>query len=189
MSWAQRLKRVFAIDIECCPDCGGKLRAIACIDRIAVGPNAGRKALTLYTVPPHEDEPAPGLVASIGGFSARRHGMRALAKKPAGEAVPLHHSTTDRYETLVGRWPGQGGLSLQAAVSGRIDPRRTGAAGFYVQDERYAASAWMRRSGHRQTGGPRAQTAAEPDAVPRHLCARFQAPAQGCVRIAAGNSG
>jgi rRNA maturation protein Nop10 len=29
MSWAQRLKRVFAIDIETCPDCGGKLRVIA----------------------------------------------------------------------------------------------------------------------------------------------------------------
>jgi len=37
--------------------------------RFAVGPNAGRKAPTLYTVPPPEDEPAPGLVASIGGFS------------------------------------------------------------------------------------------------------------------------
>jgi len=32
MSWAQRLKRVFAIDIENCPDCGGKLRVIACIE-------------------------------------------------------------------------------------------------------------------------------------------------------------
>jgi hypothetical protein len=30
MSWAQRLKRVFAIDIETCPECGGKLRVIAC---------------------------------------------------------------------------------------------------------------------------------------------------------------
>jgi hypothetical protein len=30
MSWAQRLKRVFAIDIESCPECGGKLRVIAC---------------------------------------------------------------------------------------------------------------------------------------------------------------
>jgi hypothetical protein len=28
----QRLKRVFAIDIETCPDCGGTLRVIACID-------------------------------------------------------------------------------------------------------------------------------------------------------------
>jgi len=32
MNWAQRLKRVFAIDIESCPDCGGKLRVIACIE-------------------------------------------------------------------------------------------------------------------------------------------------------------
>ena len=32
MTWAQRLRRVFAIDIETCPDCGGKLRVIACIE-------------------------------------------------------------------------------------------------------------------------------------------------------------
>jgi len=32
MSWMQRLKRVFAIDIETCPDCGGRLRVIACIE-------------------------------------------------------------------------------------------------------------------------------------------------------------
>ncbi len=32
MSWMQRLKRVFAIDIESCPSCGGKLRIIACIE-------------------------------------------------------------------------------------------------------------------------------------------------------------
>jgi len=32
MSWVQRLERVFAIDIETCPDCGGKLRVIACIE-------------------------------------------------------------------------------------------------------------------------------------------------------------
>ncbi len=32
MSWMQRLKRVFAIDIETCPDCGGTLRVIACIE-------------------------------------------------------------------------------------------------------------------------------------------------------------
>ena len=32
MSWMQRLKRVFSIDIETCPKCGGKLRVIACIE-------------------------------------------------------------------------------------------------------------------------------------------------------------
>jgi hypothetical protein len=32
MTWSQRLKRVFAIDIEACPACGGKLRVIACIE-------------------------------------------------------------------------------------------------------------------------------------------------------------
>ena len=32
MSWAQRLKRVFNIDIETCPACGGAVRIIACIE-------------------------------------------------------------------------------------------------------------------------------------------------------------
>ena len=32
MSWMQRLKRVFAIDIETCPECGGKLRVITCVE-------------------------------------------------------------------------------------------------------------------------------------------------------------
>ncbi|NJN05487.1 MAG: IS91 family transposase [Rhodobacteraceae bacterium] len=32
MTWMQRLKRVFAIDIETCPKCGGRLRVIACIE-------------------------------------------------------------------------------------------------------------------------------------------------------------
>lgn len=32
MTWMQRLKRVFAIDIETCPRCGGKIRVVACIE-------------------------------------------------------------------------------------------------------------------------------------------------------------
>ena len=31
MSWAERLKRVFNIDIEVCSACGGKVKIIACI--------------------------------------------------------------------------------------------------------------------------------------------------------------
>lgn len=32
MTWAQRLKRVFGIDIETCGSCGGQLKVIACIE-------------------------------------------------------------------------------------------------------------------------------------------------------------
>ena len=36
MTWAQRLKRVFDIDVETCRACGGALRVIACIEEPAV---------------------------------------------------------------------------------------------------------------------------------------------------------
>ena len=32
MRWAQRLKRVFQIDVETCPECGGSVKIIACIE-------------------------------------------------------------------------------------------------------------------------------------------------------------
>jgi len=32
MTWAQRLKRVFGIDIETCPACGGAVRIIESIE-------------------------------------------------------------------------------------------------------------------------------------------------------------
>ena len=32
MTWAQRLKRVFNIDIEVCSRCGGSVRVVACIE-------------------------------------------------------------------------------------------------------------------------------------------------------------
>jgi hypothetical protein len=36
MSWAQRLKRVFGIEIESCARCGGRLKMIASIEDPAV---------------------------------------------------------------------------------------------------------------------------------------------------------
>ena len=36
MTWAQRLKRVFNIDVETCSECGGDVRIIACIEDPAV---------------------------------------------------------------------------------------------------------------------------------------------------------
>jgi hypothetical protein len=36
MRWAQRLKRVFDIDIETCKHCGGAVKIIACIEDATV---------------------------------------------------------------------------------------------------------------------------------------------------------
>jgi len=38
MTWAQRLKRVFNIDIETCEQCGGAVKVIASIDKSAGKP-------------------------------------------------------------------------------------------------------------------------------------------------------
>ncbi len=32
MTWSQRLRRVFNIDIETCSECGGAVKVIACIE-------------------------------------------------------------------------------------------------------------------------------------------------------------
>ena len=55
MTWAQRLKRVFGIDIETCPACGGAVRIIACIE----DPVVIEKILT------HLDAKAPGRDALV----------------------------------------------------------------------------------------------------------------------------
>ena len=36
MTWAQRLKRVFKLDLAGCENCGGQMRVIACIEDPAV---------------------------------------------------------------------------------------------------------------------------------------------------------
>ena len=40
MTWAQRLKRVFQIDIETCSECGGAMKVIACSEDPVVMPKA-----------------------------------------------------------------------------------------------------------------------------------------------------
>jgi len=63
----QRLKRVFAIDIETCPECGGTLRVVACI----------------------EDPP---LIAKILGHVQRREALtgRAARGPPVNAPEVLH---------------------------------------------------------------------------------------------------
>ena len=45
MSWAQRLKRVFNIDIDVCDRCGGSVKVIACIEDQNVIPDKAGQAL------------------------------------------------------------------------------------------------------------------------------------------------
>ena len=72
MSWAQRLKRVFDIDIETCEACAGTVRIIAAIeDPIAIASildhlekkGAGAHA---YHRPPARAPPAPVLQPTSG---------------------------------------------------------------------------------------------------------------------------
>jgi len=68
MSWMQRLKRVFAIDIETCPECGGKLRVIACIKD-------------------------PPLIAKILGHVRRHEALSDSTPRAPPGSLPLPHLT------------------------------------------------------------------------------------------------
>jgi hypothetical protein len=53
--WARLLKRVFGIDLESCPNCGGPLKIIAAIEQ----PNAIHKILTHLGLQAHPPPRAP----------------------------------------------------------------------------------------------------------------------------------
>jgi hypothetical protein len=55
MTWAQPLKRVFGIDVETCPACGGEVRIMACIE----DPDVIEKILN------HVEEKSPGPVVKL----------------------------------------------------------------------------------------------------------------------------
>jgi len=72
MAWAQRLKRVFEIDIETCPACGGAVRIIACIedpaviDKILAHLNAKAGEPEALMRPPSRAPPQRGLFDATG---------------------------------------------------------------------------------------------------------------------------
>jgi len=65
MTWAQRLKRVFGIEIETCEQCGGKVKVIASIeDPTVIGKILGHLAsreLPAGIRPPSRGPPAGGI--------------------------------------------------------------------------------------------------------------------------------
>ncbi len=113
MTWAQRLKRVFGIDIETCPACGGAVRIIACIEDPKViekilshldakAPEPGPSRLPPCRAPPQAplfgspQQPAPcagdtgqtrkGKQASLGLGRGRAHTRRAPGLDELGTA-------------------------------------------------------------------------------------------------------
>jgi hypothetical protein len=52
MTWAQRLKRVFNIDVSLCPKCGGEARVIASIEDQAVIDKILAHLMKKGTLPP-----------------------------------------------------------------------------------------------------------------------------------------
>ena len=66
MTWAQRLRRVFNIDVETCRACGGALRIIACIEdpvvieRILTHLNKKSACVDTYRLPETRAPPQQG---------------------------------------------------------------------------------------------------------------------------------
>jgi hypothetical protein len=64
MTWAQRLKRVFSIDIEVCRRCGGRLRVIASLEEQAtidrILEHLGGDAESVDPAPPSRAPPRGG---------------------------------------------------------------------------------------------------------------------------------
>jgi hypothetical protein len=90
MSWAQRLKRVFKLDLESCEGCGGQARVIACIeDPLVIAKilsHREQQPPSVSTVPPL---PARG-PARLGvlASSARRHLAKPDCVAFAGKRAP-----------------------------------------------------------------------------------------------------
>ena len=78
MSWAQLLKRVFAIDMAACPQCGGPLTLIAAIE----GPTVIVKILAHLSLPTRAPPRAP----------ARLDEFLQTASSPPWLPLPNRHS-------------------------------------------------------------------------------------------------
>ena len=85
MGWARLLKRVFDIDVEHCPQCGGDLKIIAAIEEPAVivkilthlvlparAPPRSRDAVTLRRIQPSRVDAEPEESRAWGGFTKHR---------------------------------------------------------------------------------------------------------------------
>jgi hypothetical protein len=70
----------------------GSPQAAPCTYRIALGPRAGQKVLSLQAVPTQEAPPTPGCCVNKQGFSLPCRGvLRRPSEEETRTLVPLHH--------------------------------------------------------------------------------------------------
>ena len=83
MTWAQRLKRVFGIDIETCSVCGGAMRILACFAQL----NLGQAQLLQLKAQNTVDSSFARLSTSLGYRDGRRFTLadEASVEVPPGE--------------------------------------------------------------------------------------------------------
>ena len=103
LSWAKLLKRVFELDLEHCPNCGGELKIIAAIleapviEKILMHPRLQARA------PPRSparsqalqrlDDPYPSLFMQPGAYGC---GDRLRPRSPGGVKTPGRSGFTRR---------------------------------------------------------------------------------------------
>jgi len=64
LSWAELMRRVFAIDVLCCPRCGGRMRVLAAIHN----PKATRAILECLELPSRAPPSEPSAAEPLTGF-------------------------------------------------------------------------------------------------------------------------
>lgn len=115
MSWAQRLKRVFGIEIDLCARCGGKLKVIASIEepeviarilahlqKTAPDPQQAELPLGARAPPQHRAGPSRGWI----GFQGRE--TRDLSRRsPSGGCRDLSASIAIKRQFFVGNSDGK----------------------------------------------------------------------------------
>jgi hypothetical protein len=74
MTWAQRLKRVFKIDIEVCTHCGGSMKVIASIENPTV----------IKHILAHLEQRAPSILPAIKPFARAPPQIALLGLKEPG---------------------------------------------------------------------------------------------------------
>ena len=148
MTWAQRLKRVFGIDIETCPACGGAMRIIACIEdpevieKILAPLDAKASEPEAPLRPPCRAPPQRGLFDETGDPTMTSFG-RCRQRRGNGVARPEHRReggevcrrgrrwgefrAVTPISTLMGKpaWPADGRCPGRSGETARCEPPKS----------------------------------------------------------------